>query len=245
MAQNVWKGVFQIDEQPPPHTLDTFCFATDAILVRSIPDGLTIPSDIGKQLQQNRFLFGPFLKESLEKCATTIALLYSGTGASPKLVTEAKKFAIRTVKLGGDDKAAVQTQRFVDSLQTAAQVVASDSALIQAAIAAFSNFQTIATFKKRAGEILKEKYIVFQPIIDVIDALAMPQNVKLRDMIGVDKGYVANIYRFVTLGMLYLLDGDITNAQLNNNFAYAASVYWAQLFLSAKPPPAPAPAKKK
>lgn len=257
MTAIVWKGAFRASheeehDQPPAHLLDTSGFAaTDTIIVQEIPDGITIPQDVGELLKRERFLFAPFLKEALEKCATMIALLYSSTGASPKLVTEAKKFAIRATKFSGADALSIQTQRFVDSLQVIGSVLAGEltaeqtknpakpakSMTLENAISAFSSFKTIATLKDDAQKKLKDKYNVFQGVADVLDAIAMPANTPRRTMLGIDRGNLANIYRYVFLAMLYLLDGDITNAQLNNNFAYSAAVYWAQLFQQATPTP--------
>lgn len=243
-----WLGAFVVatDAEFEPHQLDCSGFVplpVDAINVRTAPEGITIPTDVGKLIMSDRMLFGPFLKEALEKCAVAVALFYSNTGGTPKLVTEAKKYAVRASKFSGTDQLAAATQKFVDALPTVAQVFAAGSLDKDAVLGAFGSFQTLGSFKKKAADNLADKFRAFEPIIEAIDELALPPGVPRREMLGIDRGNLANIYRNVLIGMIYFLDGDLNNAQLYFTSAYATSIWWAQLFVTAEMLPSP-PAEK-
>lgn len=241
MTDSVWRGTFVSEELPTnaqAHELDVTGFSglnEDAIVVRTVPEGITIPVEIGKLISNERFLFGPFLKEALEKCATMIVMLYTTSGATPKLVTEAKKYAERAAKFGGSVEFSQMTRTFVEALQTIGQVVQKGTIPHETIVAAFSSFQTIATFRNNAMMKLGDNIISFAPMVEVLDSLALPAKQPRRDMLALDRGNIANVFRNVLIGMIYFLQGDLSNAQLYNNYAYSASVWWALLFKNAPP----------
>jgi hypothetical protein len=249
MAETKWKGVFVDSKealQPESHLLDVTGFAsTDAILVRTIPEGITIPVEIGKLLSNDRTLFATFLKEALEKCATSIALLYTGSGTSPKLVTESKKFAERAAKFSGSEEFSQTTRTFVEALQTAAQATIREKIPTIVVVGAFTEFKTLGTFRKNVSDKLGDNVKYFTPMVDVLDSLALPANTPRRVLLGLDRGNIANVYRNVFIAMIYLIDGDLNNSQLINNLAYATAIWWAQLFKNLDQKPVPQQPKKK
>lgn len=247
MASLQWLGVFvEVENEATllPHQLDVSGFSTDAIAVRTVPDGIVIPTDTGVLLSKNRVLFATFLKEALEKGATMIALLYTSSGTTPRLITEAKKFAVRAAKFTGSQDFSNTTSLFVEGMQTAAQAAINQNISHEKIVEAFQEFRTLALFKKKVSDTLQDKLPYFESLVNAIDSLALPKDTPRREMLGLDRGNIANVYRNVFIGMIYLMAGDLSNAQLHNNYAYASAIWWAQLFDTPQKPQ-PTPQKKK